>query len=150
MSGSAYSTLMIEHAALGKPYRIRVDENSSLPLLYIDDAINALIKLYSAPPERLTRRFYNLGGFVATAGEIREHVRKNIPDSVLDFQPNPEVVNSVAILPKIFDDSKARQDWSWEITYDLPRAVSAFIRAVRENPAFFMATESAPRPIGKP
>ena len=41
---SAYSTLMISEPALGRPYEVFVEEDVRMPLLYIKDAVDCLIR----------------------------------------------------------------------------------------------------------
>ena len=54
-------------------YTSFISENTAMPMLYIDDAINATLKLMKAPKENLSvRSSYNLGGLSFTPKELAE------------------------------------------------------------------------------
>ena len=60
---SDYAPEMIHAAAKGEPYECFVRPDTTLPLLYMDDAIRGTLELMAADPARLTvRTSYNMGG----------------------------------------------------------------------------------------
>jgi threonine 3-dehydrogenase len=124
---SAYSSLIVQEPAAGRPYKPYVDEAARIPLLYINDAVQALISLEKAEEGRLTRRVYNVQGFSPTARELANTVRRYLPDAQIEFQPEPEMVEIVHSWPKTLDDRPAREDWGWQARYTLDEAVKDFI-----------------------
>jgi nucleoside-diphosphate-sugar epimerase len=132
-SASAYTTERITAAALGKPYMIKASPNSRLSLMYIDDAVRALCDFADTDASVLSRRFYNLSGFRASAENLRNAVVQHIPMAQLDFAPYPSVVDSIAAVHDDFDDSLARRDWGWTMRYRLEESVRRFTQAIR-NP----------------
>ena len=128
---SAYTTLIIQYAAMGKPYVIYVDEDARIPILYHKDAVRALLTLREAADPK--SRVYNIAGISPTAIEIVEEVKRHIPDADLKFKPDPELVAIVDSWPARLDDSKARRELGWTLQYPLDKLVPDFIREVREN-----------------
>lgn len=64
------------------------------------------------------------------AGDIAEAVRAKIPNAKIDFVPDP----SKAMLhgrSQTIDDSRARQEWGWRPTHDLPRMIDDFLAALK-------------------
>jgi nucleoside-diphosphate-sugar epimerase len=57
---TVYSTLMIQAPFQGKAYEAYVPDDTILDLIYVRDAVDALIALHDAKPEKLKRRVYNL------------------------------------------------------------------------------------------
>ena len=82
-----------------------------MPMLYMDDAIDATIKLMEAPSESISvRTSYNLGGMSFTPEELAEEIKKIIPDFEISYEPDfrQKIAES---WPKSIDDSVAKKDW---------------------------------------
>ena len=124
---SAYSSLIVQEPAAGRPYEVFVDEVAKIPLLYIKDAVQSLFALEQAKEESLTRRVYNIEGFSPTALELASTVKKYQPDARIEFHPDPKMVEIAHSWPGELDGSCARKDWGWETKYTLDEAVRDFI-----------------------
>lgn len=97
-------------------YTSFISENTGMPMLYMDDAINATLQLMDAPKENLTvRSSYNLGGMSFTPKELSEEIKKVIPDFEIDYKPDfrQQIADS---WPASIDDSVAKKDWG--LSYD--------------------------------
>ncbi len=128
---SAYTSLVVRNPVLGEPYEVTVDEDAILPLLYYKDAANALITLYEAKePES---RIYNISGISLTARELVDAVKKHIPDAVLKFTPKPEIVSIVDSVPSTLDDTKAREELGWKLSYPLEDIIKEFISEAKSG-----------------
>lgn len=134
---SAYSTLMISEPALGRPYEVFVEEDVRMPLLYIKDAVDCLIRLYEAKNVRLKRRVYCIAGFSPTAREIYTAVKKVLPKAEIRFKPNREMTEIVRSWPKFLDESRAREEWDWKTNYLLENSVGHFIKEVQAHPEIY-------------
>jgi len=64
---SDYGPEMLHAAAKGVPYACFVREDTTIPFMAMPDAVTALLKLAAAPPERLTRRVYNITSYSLSA-----------------------------------------------------------------------------------
>jgi len=126
---SAFSTMIIEQAARGLRYEVEVDEGARIPILYVKDAVRALLMLMEA--KGLPRRVYNIAGISPSTGELVAEVRQHIPDAQLVFVPKEETMRMVSSWPQRLDDSPAQRDWRWRTKYLLPDLVADFIAAVR-------------------
>lgn len=125
---SAYSSLIVQEPAVGRPYEVFVDEETKIPLLYIKDAVKSLIELGQAEEESLRRRVYNIEGFSPPAIELANTVKEYLPDAVIEFRPIPEMVEIARSWPRELDDSCASNDWGWETQYTLDKAVEDFVK----------------------
>lgn len=131
---SAYTTLSVQLAALGKPYDIYVAPESYAPLLYVEDAVKAMIGLSKAQRDKLTRCMYSMKGVRCNAEELVSEIKKIIPEAQLNFVPDPAITDIVNKIPTM-DDSLARQDWGFESDYnELPIMVQRFIEQVQADP----------------
>ena len=134
---SAYSTLMISEPALKRPYQVFVEEDVIMPLLYIEDCVNCLTKLYEADNAKLKRRVYCIAGFSPTAKEIVEAVKKVLPKADLKFNPNSEMTQIVRSWPRYQDETKAGEEWGWKTKFLLHETVKDFIEKVQAHPEIF-------------
>ncbi len=69
-------------------YDVPLKETAALPMIYIDDCIDATIKFLKADPNKLKRRTYNLAGISFTPLEFATAVTKLIPGSSVGYKPD--------------------------------------------------------------
>jgi threonine 3-dehydrogenase len=143
---TVYSTLMIQEPLRGKAYEAYVAEDTRLDVLYVKDAVDALLRLHDADGTALRRRVYNIagirdGGQAPRADEIAAAVRNVKPDAVITFNVNPplsDIVRSFGIL----DDSAAREDWGWPgASFDLDGTVADFKDQIESYPGRIKSIE---------
>jgi len=102
-----------------------------LPMLYIQDAIQAIIKLMEAPSERLTvRSAYNLQGLSFSPVQLEAEIRKWYPDFRCVYEPDFRQ-RLAASWPETIDDGAARADWGWQPNYDLARMCEAMFQVIQ-------------------
>jgi len=134
---SAYSTFMISEPALKRPYTVFVEEDVRMPLLYIKDAVDCLIRLYEADNKKLKRRVYCIAGFSPTAFEISEAVKRVLPNANIQFKPDRELTQIVRSWPKYLDESRASEEWGWKTKYLLDETVKDFVKTVQAHPEIY-------------
>lgn len=96
-----------------------LNENSALPMMYMDDAIKATIQIMQAPSEQIKiRSSYNLAAMSFTPNELAEEIKKHYPDFTITY--NPDFRQKIAdSWPASINDTAARQDWNWKNDFDL-------------------------------
>lgn len=113
-------------------YECFVSEETTLPMMYMDDAVKATIDLMEADLAKLTvRTSYNLAAISFTAEELAAEINKTLPVKVT-YKPDHRqaIANS---WPKSIDDSQARQDWGWQHEYDLPKMTEIMINELKKK-----------------
>lgn len=133
---SAYSSLVVSEPARGRGYVIPIQERTRIPIVYVKDAVAALIALSGADGSRLRRRTYGMAGFSPTAAELVAAVCAEMPDADLAFRPEPGLVDIVNSWPEVVDASEAHEDWGWIDQFDVPATVADFVAEVRAHPAW--------------
>jgi nucleoside-diphosphate-sugar epimerase len=96
-----------------------LSENTRLPMMYMDDAVNATIRLMQAKPEDIKiRNSYNLAAMDFTPKEVAKAIKQYIPNFKITYKSDfrQEIADS---WPSSIDDSKARNDWGWQHQFDL-------------------------------
>lgn len=96
-----------------------LDENTRLPMMYMNDAVAATIKIMQAKPSAVKiRTSYNLSAMDFTPKEIASEIKKHFPN--FDITYNPDFRQEIAdSWPSSINDSEARKDWDWQHEYDL-------------------------------
>ena len=83
-----YSTEIFFEALENGHYTCWLEEDTELPMIYVDDCIEATIQYLKADQNRLSRHVYNLAGISFTAGDFCRDVQRLIPGMTLDFEPD--------------------------------------------------------------
>jgi nucleoside-diphosphate-sugar epimerase len=110
-----------------------LSENTRLPMMYMDDAVNATIQLMQAKSEDVKiRNGYNLAAMSFTPKEISEEIKKHIPDFEITYKPDfrQQIADS---WPQSIDDSQARKDWKWQHQFDLQSMTDDIIKNIKQN-----------------
>merc|ERR1719499_296846 len=108
--GTTDYAVEIYHEALKKgSYECFLDENTALPMMYMDDCIKATVELIEAPESSLKRRTYNLTGMSFTPQQQAEAIKLFIPEFECTYKPDfrQDIANT---WPQSIDDSEARKD----------------------------------------
>jgi nucleoside-diphosphate-sugar epimerase len=102
-----------------KKYECFLSEKTRLPMMYMQDAVNATIQLMQADASKIkTRTSYNLAAISFTPEEIAAEIKKHIPEFEITYKTDfrQEIADS---WPQVIDDSPARSDWNWNHEFDL-------------------------------
>lgn len=110
----------IYHQALSdKKYDCFLSSETKLPMMYMQDAIDATIRIMQAPEEQIKiRSSYNLAAMSFTPTQIAAEIKKHIPDFTVTYQPDFRQIIADS-WPASIDDSQARLDWNWDHQIDL-------------------------------
>lgn len=112
-------------------YTCYLKPDTRLPMMYMDDAVEATIRLMEAPRKALRVDFsYNLAGMSFTPHELAAAIQNVIPGFVIDYAPDfrQQIADS---WPQSIDDGYAREDWGWTPAFDLDRMVSEMLHNIR-------------------
>ena len=136
---SAYTSLVIEDSARGKPFTIQVADELTLRFIYVKDAAYSLVQLARASAESLTYRIYNLDGFSASTNELVKATERYVPGARIthEFDENYQHVmeTQYECIQKRPDDSAARRDWNWQPRYTVDEAVKDLVADIKSGRA---------------
>lgn len=128
-----YAVEIFYEALRNKKYECFLSENTRLPMMFMDDAINATINLMEAPAEKISvHSSYNVGGISFTPKELSDEIKKHIPEFEITYKPDfrQPIADS---WPKSIDDSIARKDWGGEAKFDISKLTEAMLKGVNEK-----------------
>ncbi|MFA7448397.1 MAG: NAD-dependent epimerase/dehydratase family protein [Weeksellaceae bacterium] len=114
-------------------YECFLSENTSLPMMYMDDAIRATIELMQADANKLTvRTSYNLNALSFSPKELAKEIKKKMPDFKISY--NPDFRQAIAdTWPASIDDSIAQKDWNWKPEFDLEKMTDAMLENLKKK-----------------
>lgn len=118
--GTTDYAVHIYHEALkNKRYECFLNERTTLPMMYMPDAIRGTIELMEAPAEKVKiRSSYNLAGISFNPEEIAASIRAHIPEFTISY--NPDFRQAIAdSWPRSIEDHYAKEHWGWKPQYDL-------------------------------
>ncbi|WP_151638349.1 NAD-dependent epimerase/dehydratase family protein [Noviherbaspirillum aerium] len=123
--GTTDYAIAIFHAAKrGECYSCYLGPETTLPMIYMPDAIRATIELMDAPAEQIrVRSAYNVAGLSFSPRELAEEIRRQLPEFELRYQPDHR--QAIAdTWPHSLDDTYARADWGWKARIGLRELVT--------------------------
>jgi nucleoside-diphosphate-sugar epimerase len=114
-------------------YECFLSEDTTLPMLFMPDAIDATIRLMEAERSRLTiHSAYNLGGMSITPAQVYGEIRKHLPSFTIGY--TPDFRQAIAdTWPQSVDDTIARVDWGYKRSYDLEKMTGIMLNEVRKK-----------------
>ena len=124
---SDFGPEMLHAAAQGNPYHCFVREDATIPFMAMPDAVTALVKLWAAPVEALSRRVYNVTSFSLSALAFKEQVLTAFPEAKIDFFPDSRRQGIIDSWPAGLNDKAARADWGWQPVFDVDRAFNDYL-----------------------
>lgn len=125
-----YAVNIFYTAKSGQNFSCFLNQDTQLPMMYMEDAIRATIELMEAESSKLSiRTAYNISGCSFTPFELATEIRKYIPSFQISY--NPDFRQDIAdSWPNSIDDSVAKKDWGWNSQFDLPKLVSIMLENV--------------------
>lgn len=113
--GTTDYAIAIFHAACrGETYPCYLGPESTLPMIYMPDAIRATIELMEAPAEQVRiRSSYNVAGISFNPRELAEAIRARQPEFRIEYRPDHRQAIADS-WPRSLDDSCAASDWGWK------------------------------------
>ncbi len=124
-----YAVEMLHAAAEGSRFESPIDRNTRLPMMFMDDAVKAVIDLMAAKPEQvITRTSYNVTAMSFTPEELASVIREYDAGFEISYAPD-EREQIAKSWPDSIDDQNARTDWNWDPEYDLRAMVRRFTQS---------------------
>ena len=118
--GTTDYAVEIYHKAINdKAYECFLSRDTELPMIYMEDAIDATIGVMNADINDIKlRSSYNIAALSFTPEEIANSIKAHITNFKMSYKPDfrQAIADS---WPKSINDSRAREDWGWIPKYDL-------------------------------
>ena len=94
--------------------------DTRLEMMYMPDAIRAVMEVMEADPARLTHRnAFNIAAMNFTPAELAAAIRAHVSGFVIDYEVDPVRQAIADSWPRSLDDRAARMEWGWAPRFDL-------------------------------
>lgn len=114
-------------------YESFLKENTALPMMFMEDAVNATIKLMEAPREKIkVHSSYNVGGISFTPKQLAEEIKEQMPNFKITYKPDFRQAIAES-WPQSINDSAAINDWGLETKFDIKRLTEVMLKGVKEK-----------------
>jgi threonine 3-dehydrogenase len=130
---SAYCSACFEQSVDRGMYEFFVRPSTRAPMLYIADAVRALLDLHDAPSEHLSRRLYNVSGIHPSAEQLAQAIQERVPEARITYDPDPLRTAIVESWPQNINDDAARADWKWKSRWALNQIADDVIQELRSD-----------------
>lgn len=131
--GTTDYAIDIYHQAIkDNRYTCFLNSKTTLPMMYMDDAIRATINLMEAPTEQVkVRSSYNLAAISFNPEEITKSIQNHLPSFKIAYDPDfrQAIADS---WPQSIDDSNAQEDWGWKHRFDLDKITEVMLEKVKK------------------
>ena len=97
-----------------------IAQGTKMDMMYLPDALNAVIQLMEANPDNLIHRnAFNITAMSFAPEELAAEIQKELPDFKFKYNVDP-ILRDSRFLARSLDDTCAKEEWGWQPQYDLP------------------------------
>lgn len=114
-----YAVHIFHEALKSGSYTSFLNEDTSLPMMHMSDAIRATLEVMHAPADNIKiRSSYNVSGLSFSPKELAQEIKKHLPHFNMNY--NADFRQAIAeSWPQSIDDSHAKIDWNWKSSFNL-------------------------------
>ena len=126
-----YAVDIFYQAIRHKKYTCYLKADTWLDMMYMPDAIRAMIQLMEADGSKLVHRnAFNITAMSFTPRMLADEIHKHVPEFAIDYEIDPVRQAIADSWPNSMDDSCARTEWGWKPEYDLARMTREMIEVL--------------------
>jgi len=128
-----YAVEIFHEAIKNRKYTCYLKEDTVLPMIYMPDAIKALIQLSEARLSNLKHHCdFNLAAMSFSPRELVNEIKKYIPEFECEYKQDfrQKIADS---WPRSIDDTPAREEWNWKPDYDLEKMTKDMIEKLSKK-----------------
>ena len=123
-----YAVHIFHEAIKNKKYISFLTKDTTLPMMYMADAIKATLKIMESDSDKIKiRSSYNISGCSFNPEELANEIKSYIPDFKILYSSDyrQEIADS---WPNSLEDSLAKEHWGWQAEYSMPKLVEEMIK----------------------
>ena len=127
-----YAVHIFYEAIKNKSYTSFLSENTTLPMMYMSDAIRATLEIMDAVAEHIKiRSSYNIAGLSFSPKELAQEIKKHIPKFEMHYKSDYRQAIADS-WPQNIDDSAAFKDWNWKSSVNLQEMTSDMLKNIEK------------------
>ncbi|HBV03458.1 MULTISPECIES: L-threonine 3-dehydrogenase [Mammaliicoccus] len=115
-------------------YNSYIAKGTYMDMMFMDDAINAIIQLMEADGEKLVHRnAYNVSAMSVEPETVKASIQKILPEFELSYDVDPDRQAIADTWPNSIDTSCAKEEWGFNPQYDLDSMTKLMLKAIKEK-----------------
>lgn len=127
-----YAVEIFTAALRDKHYECFLKADTQLDMMYMPDAIAAIIQLMQADASSLRHHnAFNVTAMSFTPEQLAKAIQQHIPDFTISYRIDPVRQHIADSWPAHMNDEAARIEWGWKPCYDLPDMVEDMLQHMR-------------------
>ncbi len=127
-----YAVHIYYEALKSKKFVSNIKEGTKMDMMYMPDALDAIINLMEADPSKLKHRnAFNITAMSFAPEDIYKEIKKHIPEFTLEYDVDPIKQRIAESWPNSLDDRAAREEWGWNPKYDLSSMTEDMLAKLR-------------------
>lgn len=133
--GTTDYAVHIYYDALTKgEYTSFIDKGTYMDMMYMDDAIDAIINILNADPSQLKHRnSFNITATSFEPEQLAATIKKYIPEFKLKYDVDPVRQKIADSWPNSLDDTCAREEWNFSPKYDLNKMTETMLKELSKK-----------------
>ena len=128
-----YAVHIFHEAIKNKKYTSFLSKDTTLPMMYMTDAIKATLEIMQADSDKIKiRSSYNIAGCSFNPEELANEIQSYIPDFKISYNKDcrQEIADS---WPDSLEDSLAKDHWGWQAQYNMQKLVKEMIENLNKK-----------------
>ncbi|PAV31458.1 UDP-glucose 4-epimerase [Virgibacillus profundi] len=129
-----YAVEIYYEAIKSKKYTSYINEGTYMDMMYMPDALDAIIQLMEADPGKLKHRnAFNISAISAAPEDFANAIQKQIPEFNMSYHVDPVRQKIADSWPNSIDSSAAMAEWGFKTEYDLDKMTKDMLTKIKEK-----------------
>lgn len=124
-----YAVDIYYEAIKDRSYASFIEKGTYMDMMYMPDAVEAIIRLMEASSEQLKHRnAYNVSAMSIAPEDVAKAIQKHMPDFTLTYEVDPVRQSIAESWPNAIDTTCARQEWNFDPIYTLEKMTADMLK----------------------
>lgn len=129
-----YAVHIYYDALKSKKFTCNIKKGTKMDMMYMPDALEAIINLMETEPSRLIHRnAFNITAMSFDPEEIYKEIKKHIPEFEIVYDVDLVKQKIAESWPNSLDDKDARREWGWNPKYELSAMTIDMLEKLKEK-----------------
>lgn len=129
-----YAVEIYYEAIKNKAYTSYIAEGTYMDMMYMPDALDAIVQLMEADSTKLVHRnAFNIAAISAEPMDFASAIQKHIPEFKIAFDVDPVRQKIADSWPNSIDDSAAEAEWGFKAKYDMDSMTKEMLDKISEK-----------------